>query len=363
MMALAARRSAGARAAARRSARHRPGAASAACTVVVVGAAVGDRRDRVLVLTGAELRRRARRSPRRGRTALTHPRHRPPVVVGGPLRGRRRRAARFTTANEIHIPVGRPVADQARARADVIHSFWVPNLHGKHGPDPGPARTQLRLAADRPGIYRGQCAEFCGLQHAHMGFLVVAEPPGDFERWRDAQIAAGRAAERSGAAGAGETVFLARPCVMCHTVRGTPAGGRVGARPDPRRQPPHARRRHAAEDAAATSRPGSSTRRASSRAPHMPAIQLEPDDVQRRRRLPGGPASERAPRAAPDEPRPARHRRLDGAELRARLADGPGAPAAGLIGWLSTRRPQDHRPALHRHRLRLPRSSAGCSRC
>jgi cytochrome c oxidase subunit 2 len=132
---------------------------------------------------------------------------------------------RVTTANEIHIPVGRPIALKVTSR-DVIHSFWVPNLQGKRDLIPG-IMTAIWLQADRPGVYRGQCAEFCGRQHAHMGFTVVAEPEDAFERWldderRSAADPAGEAQQR------GRDVFLKGQCVLCHTVRGTPAQGRVG---------------------------------------------------------------------------------------------------------------------------------------
>ena len=90
---------------------------------------------------------------------------------------------RVTTANEIHIPLGRPVVLKVTSR-DVIHSFWAPNLQGKRDLIPG-YTTAIWLQADRPGIFRGQCAEFCGLQHAHMAFDIVAEPEADFERWLD----------------------------------------------------------------------------------------------------------------------------------------------------------------------------------
>jgi cytochrome c oxidase subunit 2 len=131
----------------------------------------------------------------------------------------------FTTANEIHVPVGKPVKVKLNA-ADVIHSFWVPSLMGKQDLIPG-RENDIRFVAERPGVYRGQCAEFCGLQHAHMGFLVVAEPQADFDRWRDEQI---KAAEPPGDSERrkGLEAFLSKPCVMCHTVRGTPAGGRTG---------------------------------------------------------------------------------------------------------------------------------------
>jgi cytochrome c oxidase subunit II len=128
------------------------------------------------------------------------------------------------TANETHIPAGRPVVLKL-ASQDVIHSFWVPNLHGKRDLIPGHLTT-LSLQADRPGVYRGQCAEFCGYQHALMAFLVVAEPADTFFSWLDQQ-------RRPAAQPAddmqrrGQEVFLSSPCMMCHTIRGTSAGGRV----------------------------------------------------------------------------------------------------------------------------------------
>jgi len=131
----------------------------------------------------------------------------------------------FITANEFHVPVGKPVKVKLNA-VDVIHSFWVPSLMGKQDVIPG-RENDIRFVAERPGVYRGQCAEFCGLQHAHMGMLVVVESPEDFERWREAQISAAQPptdSERQ----KGLEAFLSKPCVMCHTVRGTPAGGRTG---------------------------------------------------------------------------------------------------------------------------------------
>jgi cytochrome c oxidase subunit 2 len=131
----------------------------------------------------------------------------------------------LTTANEIHLPVGRPVLFKLTS-TDVIHSFWVPNLHGKTDLVPGHQNVTW-LKADREGTYRGQCAEFCGHQHAHMAFTVVVEPYDKFKSWYDAQLAP--AAEPANASQArGRHVFLSSPCVMCHTVRGTDAGSRVG---------------------------------------------------------------------------------------------------------------------------------------
>jgi cytochrome c oxidase subunit 2 len=131
----------------------------------------------------------------------------------------------FTTANEIHIPTGRDVHLQLEG-GDVIHSFWVPNLAGKLDLIPGRI-NELTLRAERPGIYRGQCAEFCGLQHAHMAFLVVAQAPADFEQWCDEQRR-NASAPTNPEATAGQHVFLAKPCAACHTIRGTSAAGTNG---------------------------------------------------------------------------------------------------------------------------------------
>ncbi len=131
----------------------------------------------------------------------------------------------FITANEIHVPIGRPVRVELAAE-DVIHSFWAPNLAGKQDLIPG-RDNALTFTADRPGVYRQQCAEFCGLQHAHMAMLIVAEPPAAFAAWRAAQLA--EAAAPSGPEEEnGRQVFLGKPCAACHTVRGTPASGTLG---------------------------------------------------------------------------------------------------------------------------------------
>jgi cytochrome c oxidase subunit 2 len=131
----------------------------------------------------------------------------------------------FTTANELHIPVGTPIRLSLES-ADVIHSFWVPSLAGKQDLIPG-HNNSIELLAQRAGVYRGQCAEFCGLQHAHMGLLIVAEPTEVFEKWQAAQrAAASQPQEKDRAKGA--QVFVSKPCALCHTIRGTPAGGTVG---------------------------------------------------------------------------------------------------------------------------------------
>jgi cytochrome c oxidase subunit 2 len=129
------------------------------------------------------------------------------------------------TANEVHIPVGRPVRFEV-VTGDVIHSFWVPQLAGKTDLIPG-QRNVMWLEADTAGVYRGQCAEYCGMQHAKMAIELVAEPPAAFARWLDRQRAPAVAPADSDAA-AGEAVFAGRACSLCHTVRGTPAGGRLG---------------------------------------------------------------------------------------------------------------------------------------
>jgi cytochrome c oxidase subunit 2 len=134
-----------------------------------------------------------------------------------------------TTANELHIPAGRPILLELVSR-DVIHSFWVPALHGKRDLIPGHDSTTY-IQADHPGVYRGQCAEFCGAQHAMMGFIVVAQAPADFERWLEGQrkpAAAPGAPLLSSEVRHGQDLFLRGTCPMCHTVSGTPAGATMG---------------------------------------------------------------------------------------------------------------------------------------
>ncbi len=134
-------------------------------------------------------------------------------------------ALTFQTANEIHIPVGRDVHVQLES-TDVVHSFWVPSLAGKQDLVPGRTNSLL-LRAERPGIYRGQCAEFCGLQHTHMAMMVIAEDPESFERWAVAQRGNSVNPGKPDAV-AGQVAFIAKPCAACHTVRGTPAMGTTG---------------------------------------------------------------------------------------------------------------------------------------
>ena len=129
-------------------------------------------------------------------------------------------ARMFTTANELHVPVGRPVILTLKSN-DVIHSLWVPNLSGKKDLIPGRSST-LELQADQAGSYRGQCAEFCGYQHAFMAFVVVADPPDRYAEWAEHQRAP--AAEPSAPELArGREVFMNSTCVMCHNIQGTDA--------------------------------------------------------------------------------------------------------------------------------------------
>ncbi|HXT14368.1 MAG TPA: cytochrome c oxidase subunit II [Gemmatimonadaceae bacterium] len=130
----------------------------------------------------------------------------------------------FRTANEIHIPVGRPVRIILTS-GDVIHSFWVPQLQGKLDVIPGDT-NDLRLVARRAGTYAGACAEYCGTQHTHMGLTVIAEDSTTFRRWAAAQLADG-ATPRDSVTAAGQKLFVTGPCALCHTVRGTPALAQV----------------------------------------------------------------------------------------------------------------------------------------
>jgi cytochrome c oxidase subunit II len=130
----------------------------------------------------------------------------------------------IVAANEVHIPVGRPVRLTVRT-ADVIHSFWVPRLHGKIDLVPGRTNT-LRLGATEAGVYRGQCAEYCGLQHTRMGVTVVAHDAADYAAWTARERApAATPVDSLAAAGAG--VFEVA-CAACHTIRGTLATGARG---------------------------------------------------------------------------------------------------------------------------------------
>lgn len=141
-----------------------------------------------------------------------------------------------STANELHIPTGAPIKVTLES-ADVIHSFWVPLLAGKQDAIPGRV-NRIWMQADKEGTYFAQCAEFCGVQHALMRFLVVAESPGAFRSWSDNERRLqgfGSAAVPTVAPGAqpslvqqGATLFASGACITCHTVRGTQAAGKIG---------------------------------------------------------------------------------------------------------------------------------------
>jgi cytochrome c oxidase subunit II len=122
------------------------------------------------------------------------------------------------TANEIHIPTKTRI-DVLLESTDVIHSFWVPALNKKVDTVPGHPNHML-LYADRAGVFRGQCAEFCGLQHANMSLEVVAQPPAQFRAWL--------ANEARPAAAPPSPEFMSEQCASCHTIRGTPARGTIG---------------------------------------------------------------------------------------------------------------------------------------
>ncbi|MBV9496167.1 MAG: cytochrome c oxidase subunit II [Acidobacteria bacterium] len=129
---------------------------------------------------------------------------------------------RILSANELTIPVGVPVTLHLHS-SDVIHSFWVPGLHGKRDLIPGHDGS-ITLLAEKPGVYRGQCAEFCGVQHAKMALWVNAVSPSDYARWADAERTPARAPQTE-AEIAGQQVFLRAPCPLCHAIRGTDASG------------------------------------------------------------------------------------------------------------------------------------------
>jgi cytochrome c oxidase subunit 2 len=132
---------------------------------------------------------------------------------------------RLRTANELHIPVDRPVELVLTSR-DVIHSFWLPSLMGKKDLIPGHTNTEV-IVANRAGRLSGQCAEFCGLQHAQMRLVLYAESPERFEEWRKAQLNPARPPQDEQQM-RGLQVFESSSCILCHTIQGTQAGATVG---------------------------------------------------------------------------------------------------------------------------------------
>lgn len=132
----------------------------------------------------------------------------------------------FTTANEVHIPVGQPVLFKLTT-ADVIHSFWAPQLQAKMDLLPGQTNTTW-LTADRPGVYQVECAEYCGLQHAHMQLLIVAEAQDRVNAWMANEKKAAAAIPTDPVLFQGQQIFLGSACVYCHMIRGTVATGQIG---------------------------------------------------------------------------------------------------------------------------------------
>lgn len=128
-------------------------------------------------------------------------------------------------ANELHVPVGRTILLKLQSQ-DVVHSYWIPRLAGKTDVVPGRTNTMwFRVAEDKPGIYLGQCAEFCGAQHANMLLEVHADPPEKFWAWLDNQAKNAREVPE---VEAGRRLFLELSCRSCHAIRGTSADGTAG---------------------------------------------------------------------------------------------------------------------------------------
>ncbi|MGH9277425.1 MAG: cytochrome c oxidase subunit II, partial [Acidimicrobiales bacterium] len=128
----------------------------------------------------------------------------------------------FVTANELHIPVGRPVALTLKS-VDVIHSYWIPPLAGKTDVIPNRV-NHMHLEADAAGTYLGQCTEYCGLSHANMRAKAIAQPPDEFEAWVQAQKRGPAAAPASGPAATGFNLFTSKGCAGCHTIEGLSTG-------------------------------------------------------------------------------------------------------------------------------------------
>jgi cytochrome c oxidase subunit 2 len=137
-------------------------------------------------------------------------------------------ASGVVIANEIHIPVGKPLSVRLDSK-DVLHEFWVPKLNRKMTTVPG-QNNHIWLQADKPGVYLGTCSEFCGTQHAWMRIVVVAEEPAKFEQWQQAQLQPGQA-PKSDAAVKGLALFQTSTCISCHAIRGV-TGADAGVAPD-----------------------------------------------------------------------------------------------------------------------------------
>jgi cytochrome c oxidase subunit II len=128
----------------------------------------------------------------------------------------------ITTANEVHMPTGRNIEFTVKSD-DVIHSFWIPRLSGKHDAEPGRV-ARISMSADKPGVYLGQCAEFCGLSHANMRLRAFAQTPDDFDKWVAAQKTQAATPAPGTPAGDGYTLFSVKGCAGCHTVAGVSTG-------------------------------------------------------------------------------------------------------------------------------------------
>jgi cytochrome c oxidase subunit 2 len=137
-------------------------------------------------------------------------------------------ASGVVTANEIHIPAGKALSVRLDSK-DVLHEFWVPKLNRKMTTVPG-QRNHIWLQADKPGVYIGQCSEFCGTQHAWMRILVVADGPAEFEQWQQAQLKPSQA-PTTDAAVKGLALFQTSTCISCHAIRGV-TGADAGVAPD-----------------------------------------------------------------------------------------------------------------------------------
>ena len=128
----------------------------------------------------------------------------------------------ITTANEVHMPTGRNIEFTVKSD-DVIHSFWIPRLSGKHDAEPGRV-ARISMKADKPGVYLGQCAEFCGLSHANMRLRAFAQTPADFDKWVSDQKAMPTQPPTGTTAGDGFALFQVKGCAGCHTVNGISTG-------------------------------------------------------------------------------------------------------------------------------------------
>src|SRR5699024_9720179 len=127
------------------------------------------------------------------------------------------------TANEIHLPVDRDVELRLTSN-DVIHSFSVPSLHGKIDMMPGKT-TSISILPEEAGTFRGQCAQFCGAQHANMAFLVVVQEQGDFDDWLEHQAQPAEEPEAGSLVERGQDIYMSSACVYCHTIDGTASNG------------------------------------------------------------------------------------------------------------------------------------------